>query len=76
MAAAIAIQGLTKKYLDVWNKQEVVAVNNLNLDGRGGRDFRLSGPQRSRKNHDDQNAARPDFPDRRRRYPSRQTDGR
>ena len=43
MAAAISIQGLTKKYLDVWNKQEVVAVNNLNLTVEEGEIFGFLG---------------------------------
>lgn len=43
MAAAISIQGLTKKYVDVWLKQEVVAVNNLNLDVQEGEIFGFLG---------------------------------
>ena len=43
MAAAISIQGLTKKYLDVWNKREVVAVNNLNLTVEEGEIFGFLG---------------------------------
>jgi ABC-2 type transport system ATP-binding protein len=43
MAAAISIQGLTKKYVDVWQKQEVVAVNNLNLDVEEGEIFGFLG---------------------------------
>src|SRR6187455_1188823 len=44
MAAAISIQGLTKKYVDVWQKQEVVAVNNLNLEVQEGEIFGFLGP--------------------------------
>jgi ABC-2 type transport system ATP-binding protein len=36
MAAAISIQGLTKKYLDVWNKTEITAVDHLNLEVEAG----------------------------------------
>jgi ABC-2 type transport system ATP-binding protein len=36
MAAAISIQGLTKKYLDVWNKTEITAVDRLNLEVEEG----------------------------------------
>ncbi len=43
MAAAIAIQGLTKRYVDVWQKQEVVAVNNLNLEVEEGEIFGFLG---------------------------------
>lgn len=43
MAAAISIQGLTKKYVDVWQKQEVVAVNNLNLEVAEGEIFGFLG---------------------------------
>src|SRR5579864_6481139 len=43
MAAAISIQGLTKKYVDVWQKQEVVAVNNLNLEVEQGEVFGFLG---------------------------------
>jgi ABC-2 type transport system ATP-binding protein len=43
MAAAITIQGLTKKYVDVWQKQEVVAVNNLNLTVDEGEIFGFLG---------------------------------
>lgn len=43
MAAAISIQGLTKKYVDVWQKQEVVAVNNLTLDVEEGEIFGFLG---------------------------------
>jgi ABC-2 type transport system ATP-binding protein len=43
MAAAITIQGLTKKYVDVWQKQEVVAVNNLNLEVAEGEIFGFLG---------------------------------
>ena len=34
MAAAVSTQGLTKKYLDVWNKAEITAVDKwlLRLD--------------------------------------------
>ncbi len=43
MAAAISIQGLTKKYVDVWAKQEVVAVNNLTLEVQEGEIFGFLG---------------------------------
>jgi ABC-2 type transport system ATP-binding protein len=43
MAAAISIQGLTKKYVDVWQKQEVVAVDNLTLDVEDGEIFGFLG---------------------------------
>src|SRR5579871_1078726 len=43
MATAISIQGLTKKYVDVWQKQEVVAVNNLNLEIEEGEIFGFRG---------------------------------
>ncbi len=43
MATAISIQGLTKKYVDVWAKQEVVAVNNLNLEVQEGEIFGFLG---------------------------------
>src|SRR5258708_5775876 len=36
MAAAISIQGLTKNYLDVWNKTEITAVDRLNLEVEEG----------------------------------------
>ena len=34
MAAAVSIQGLTKKYLDVWNKAEIVEYPNQQLKER------------------------------------------
>jgi len=43
MAAAISIQGLTKKYVDVWQNQPVVAVNNLTLDVEEGEIFGFLG---------------------------------
>ena len=43
MAAAINIQGLTKTYLDVLQKQPVVAVNNLNLQVEEGEIFGFLG---------------------------------
>lgn len=43
MATAISIQGLTKKYVDVWQKQEVIAVNNLNLEVQEGEIFGFLG---------------------------------
>jgi ABC-2 type transport system ATP-binding protein len=43
MAAAISIQGLTKKYVDVWQKQEVIAVNNLDLQVEEGEIFGFLG---------------------------------
>jgi len=36
MAAAISIQGLTKKYLDVLNKAEITAVDHLNIEVEEG----------------------------------------
>src|SRR5262249_5875492 len=44
MAAAVSIQGLTKKYLDVWNKSEITAVDNLTLDVEEGEIFGFLGP--------------------------------
>src|SRR5215471_12815340 len=43
MAAAVSIQGLTKKYLDVWNKAEIVAVDHLNLEVEEGEIFGFLG---------------------------------
>jgi len=43
MAAAISIQGLTKKYLDVWNKSEITAVDNLTLNVEEGEIFGFLG---------------------------------
>ncbi len=43
MASAIKIDGLTKKYIDVWQKQEVVAVNSLNLEVAEGEIFGFLG---------------------------------
>lgn len=43
MAAAISIQGLTKKYVNVSQKQEVTAVNSLNLDVAEGEIFGFLG---------------------------------
>jgi ABC-2 type transport system ATP-binding protein len=43
MAAAISIQGLTKKYLDVWNKAEITAVDNLDLEVEEGEIFGFLG---------------------------------
>jgi ABC-2 type transport system ATP-binding protein len=43
MAAAVSIQGLTKKYLDVWNKAEITAVDNLNLEVGEGEIFGFLG---------------------------------
>lgn len=43
MATAISIQGLTKKYVDIWLRQEVVAVNNLNLEVEEGEIFGFLG---------------------------------
>jgi ABC-2 type transport system ATP-binding protein len=43
MAAAVSIQGLTKKYLDVWNKAEITAVDNLHLDVEEGEIFGFLG---------------------------------
>jgi ABC-2 type transport system ATP-binding protein len=43
MAAAVSIQGLTKKYLDVFNKGEITAVDNLNLEVEEGEIFGFLG---------------------------------
>jgi ABC-2 type transport system ATP-binding protein len=43
MAAAVSIQGLTKKYLDVWNKAEITAVDRLNLEVEEGEIFGFLG---------------------------------
>src|SRR2546421_11961245 len=43
MAAAVSTQGLTKKYLDVWNKAEITAVDTLNLDVEEGEIFGFLG---------------------------------
>jgi ABC-2 type transport system ATP-binding protein len=43
MAAAVSIQGLTKKYLDVWNKAEITAVDSLNLEVEEGEVFGFLG---------------------------------
>lgn len=43
MAAAISTQGLTKKYLDVWNKTEITAVDNLTLEVEEGEVFGFLG---------------------------------
>jgi ABC-2 type transport system ATP-binding protein len=43
MAAAISIQGLTKRYVDVWQKEQVVAVDNLTLDVEDGEIFGFLG---------------------------------
>ncbi len=43
MAAAISIDGLTKKYIDVWQKMEVTAVNNLHLQVEEGEIFGFLG---------------------------------
>lgn len=43
MAAAVSIQGLTKKYLDVWNKAEITAVDHLNLEVEEGEVFGFLG---------------------------------
>lgn len=43
MPVAISIQGLTKKYLDVWNKAEIAAVDNLNLEVEEGEIFGFLG---------------------------------
>jgi ABC-2 type transport system ATP-binding protein len=43
MAAAISIKGLTKKYLDVWNKTEITAVDTLNLEVEEGEVFGFLG---------------------------------
>ena len=43
MAAAVSTQGLTKKYLDVWNKQEITAVDNLNIEVQEGEVFGFLG---------------------------------
>jgi ABC-2 type transport system ATP-binding protein len=43
MAAAIEIQGLTKEYVDIWRKQKVEAVKNLNLVVEEGEIFGFLG---------------------------------
>jgi ABC-2 type transport system ATP-binding protein len=43
MAAAISTQGLTKKYLDVWNKTEITAVDSLTLEVEEGEVFGFLG---------------------------------
>ncbi len=43
MAAAVSIQGLTKRYLDVWNKAEITAVDNLQLEVDEGEIFGFLG---------------------------------
>src|SRR2546421_5030056 len=43
MAAAVSTQGLTKKYLDVWNKAEITAVDALTLDVEEGEIFGFLG---------------------------------
>ncbi len=43
MAAAVSTQGLTKKYLDVWNKQEIIAVDHLNIEVEEGEVFGFLG---------------------------------
>src|SRR5256885_49137 len=43
MAAAVSIQGLTKKYLDVFNKAEIVAVDHLDLEVEEGEVFGFLG---------------------------------
>ena len=43
MAAAIEIQGLTKEYVDIWRKQKVEAVKNLNLIVEEGEIFGFLG---------------------------------
>jgi ABC-2 type transport system ATP-binding protein len=43
MAAAIEIQGLSKEYVDIWRKQKVEAVKNLNLTVEEGEIFGFLG---------------------------------
>jgi ABC-2 type transport system ATP-binding protein len=43
MDAAISIQGLTKEYVDVWQSQRVIAVNNLTLTVEEGEIFGFLG---------------------------------
>ena len=43
MAAAIEIRGLTKEYVDIWRKQKVEAVKNLNLTVEEGEIFGFLG---------------------------------
>src|ERR1051326_1123508 len=43
MAAAVSTQGLTKKYLDVWNKAEITAVDNLTVEVEEGEIFGFLG---------------------------------
>ncbi len=43
MAAAVSTTGLTKTYLDVWNKAEITAVDSLNLQVEEGEIFGFLG---------------------------------
>lgn len=43
MAAAVSTQGLTKKYLDVWNKAEITAVDALTIEVEEGEVFGFLG---------------------------------
>jgi len=43
MAAAVSTQGLTKKYLDVWNKQEITAVDHISIEVEEGEIFGFLG---------------------------------
>src|ERR1043166_6093372 len=43
MAAAISTQGLTKKYLDVWNKAEITAVDHPPIEVEEGEVFGFLG---------------------------------
>jgi len=43
MPVALSIQGLTKKYLDVWNKEEITAVDDLTLEVEEGEIFGFLG---------------------------------
>lgn len=43
MAAAVVTQGLTKTYLDVWNKAEIMAVDHLDLQVEEGEIFGFLG---------------------------------
>ena len=43
MAVAVSTQGLTKKYLDVWNKAEITAVDTLDLQVEEGEIFGFLG---------------------------------
>src|SRR5258706_8749940 len=43
MAAAVSTKELTKRYIDVWNKAEITAVDNLTLEVEEGEIFGFLG---------------------------------